>query len=89
MAEVALTILGLAKDDKRVDIEAGEKVPAWVPKDELEHLRKIGAVGEVAPTVEEVNDKDAEIEALKAKIAELTKPAEPPVDNKSTGAGTK
>ena len=91
MAEVALTAIsvGLMVDDKfeRVEVKAGDSLPAWVSKEDKEALRANGALGEPQPTQEEIDSKDAEIERLKALLAEAQAkaeaPAEPPADPKS------
>ena len=95
MAEIALTAISVGRmvDDKfeRVEVKAGDSLPAWVSKEDKEALRANGALGEPAPTQEELDNKDAEIERLKALLAEAAKsqegqkapadpkaPAEPP-----------
>ena len=91
MAEVALTAISVGRtvDDKfeRVEVKAGESLPAWVSKEDKEALRANGALGEPQPTQEEIDSKDAEIERLKALLAEAQAPAElpaePPADPKA------
>ena len=96
MAEVALTAISVGRtvDGKfeRVEVKAGDSLPAWVSKEDKEALRANGALGEPVPTQEEIDSKDAEIERLKALLAEAqaakapadTKaPADPPADTKA------
>lgn len=92
MAEVALTAISVGRtvDDKfeRVEVKAGDSLPAWVSKGDKEALRENGALGEPAPTQEEIDSKDAEIERLKALLAEAqakaeAPPADPPADPKA------
>ena len=91
MAEVALTAISVGRtvDDKfeRVEVKAGDSLPAWVSKEDKEALRANGALGEPVPTQEEIDSKDAEIERLKALLAEAQAntepPAEPPADPKA------
>lgn len=85
MAEVALTTIALGHDVdgkyERVEVKAGDKLPAWVPDADKKALRANGALGEPQPTQEEIDSKDAEIERLKALLAEATAakaPADPP-----------
>ena len=74
MAEVALTAISVGRtvDGKfeRVEVKAGDSLPAWVSKEDKEALRANGALGEPVPTQEEIDSKDAEIERLKALLAE-------------------
>ena len=93
MAEVALTAISVGRtvDDKfeRVEVKAGDKLPAWVPDADKKALRENGALGEPQPTQEDIDSKDAEIERLKALLAEAQAqaktepPADPPVDPKA------
>lgn len=93
MAEVALTAIALGHDVdgkyERVEVKAGESLPSWVPKADREALRANGALGEPQPTQEDIDSKDAEIERLKALLAEATTPkadkapAGPPADPKA------
>ena len=85
MAEVALTAISVGRtvNDKfeRVEVKAGDSLPAWVSKEDKEALRANGALGEPQPTQEEIDSKDAEIERLKALLAEaqaVKAPADPP-----------
>ena len=85
MAEVALTAISVGRtvDGKfeRVEVKAGDSLPAWVSKEDKEALRANGALGEPAPTQEDIDSKDAEIERLKALLAEAQDakaPADPP-----------
>ena len=84
MAEVALTGIALGREVdgkyERVEVKAGDKLPAWVPNADKEALRANGALGEPQPTQEEIDSKDAEIERLKALLAEAQAPAQPPAD---------
>ena len=84
MAEVALTSISVGRtvDDKfeRVEVKAGDKLPAWVPDADKKALRENGALGEPQPTQEDIDSKDAEIERLKALLAEAQAQAEPPAD---------
>ena len=93
MAEIALTAISVGRmvDDKfeRVEVKAGDSLPAWVSKEDKEALRANGALGEPAPTQEEIDSKDAEIERLKALLAEAKAakaqagqkaPADPPAE---------
>lgn len=84
MAEVALTAISVGRtvDDKfeRVEVKAGDKLPAWVPDADKKALRENGALGEPQPTQEDIDSKDAEIERLKALLAEAQAQAEPPAD---------
>ena len=94
MAEVALTAISVGRtvDGKfeRVEVKAGDSLPAWVTKEDKEALRANGALGEPVPTQEDIDSKDAEIERLKALLAEATTPKadkapvdpKPPVDPK-------
>ena len=74
MAEVALTAISVGRtvDGKfeRVEVKAGDSLPAWVSKEDKEALRANGALGEPQPTQEDIDSKDAEIERLKALLAE-------------------
>lgn len=74
MAEVALTAISVGRtvDGKfeRVEVKAGDSLPAWVTKEDKEALRANGALGEPVPTQEDIDSKDAEIERLKALLAE-------------------
>ena len=87
MAEVALTAISVGRtvDGKveRVEVKAGDSLPAWVTKEDKEALRANGALGEPVPTQEDIDSKDAEIERLKALLAEAQAPAEPPADPKA------
>ena len=94
MAEVALTAISVGRtvDDKfeRVEVKAGDKLPAWVPDADKKALRENGALGEPQPTQEDIDSKDAEIERLKnllseaqAAAAKAEPPADPPVDPKA------
>ena len=92
MAEVALTAISVGRtvDNKfeRVEVKAGDTLPSWVPNEDKKALRANGALGEPQPTQEEIDSKDAEIERLKAMLAEATAPKEPvdpkpPVDPKA------
>ena len=87
MAEVALTAISVGRtvDGKfeRVEVKAGDSLPAWVSKEDKEALRANGALGEPVPTQEEIDSKDAEIERLKALLAEAQAPTEPPADPKA------
>ena len=90
MAEVALTAISVGRtvDGKfeRVEVKAGDSLPAWVSKEDKEALRANGALGEPQPTQEDIDSKDAEIERLKALLAEAQAqakaeaeaPADPP-----------
>lgn len=88
MAEIALTAISVGRtvDGKyeRVEVRAGDKLPAWVPDADKKALRENGALGEPQPTQEEIDSKDAEIERLKALLseakAEAEAPAEPPAE---------
>ena len=86
MAEVALTAISVGRtvNDKfeRVEVKAGDSLPAWVSKEDKEALRANGALGEPQPTQEDIDSKDAEIERLKALLAEATA-AKAPADPKS------
>lgn len=94
MSEVALTgiSVGRVTDDgfERVEVAVGQPLPSWVPKSDRIALRENGALGTPAPTVDAVEDKDAEIERLKALLAEAVEkaappaPPEPPVDGPAT-----
>lgn len=94
MSEVALTgiSVGRVTDDgfERVEVAVGQPLPSWVPKSDRIALRESGALGTPAPTVDAVEDKDAEIERLKALLAEAVEkavpaaPPEPPVDSPTT-----
>lgn len=87
MAEVALTAISVGRmvDDKfeRVEVKAGDSLPAWVSKEDKEALRANGALGEPQPTQEDIDSKDAEIERLKALLSEAKAEAEPPADPKA------
>lgn len=91
MAEVALTAIALGHEVngkyERVEVRAGDKLPAWVPNADKEALRENGALGEPAPTQEEIDSKDAEIERLKALLseaqAEAAKAPQEPADPKA------
>ena len=87
MAEVALTAISVGRtvDGKfeRVEVKAGDSLPAWVSKEDKEALRANGALGEPVPTQEEIDSKDAEIERLKSLLAEAQAPTEPPADTKA------
>ena len=82
MAEVALTGISVGRmvDNKfeRVEIKAGESLPTWVTKSDKDALRQNGALGEPVPTQEELDNKDAEINRLKALLAEASKAPEAP-----------
>ena len=85
MAEVALTAISVGRtvDNKfeRVEVKAGDTLPSWVPNEDKKALRANGALGKPQPTQEEIDSKDAEIERLKALLAEATAakaPADPP-----------
>ena len=84
MAEVALTAISVGRtvDNKfeRVEVKAGDTLPSWVPNEDKKALRANGALGEPQPTQEEIDSKDAEIERLKALLAEAQAPAQPPAD---------
>lgn len=93
MAEIALTAIALGHEVdgkyERVEVKAGDKLPAWVPNADKEALRANGALGDPQPTKEDVDSKDAEIERLKAllseaqaKAADTAPPADPPADPK-------
>ena len=91
MAEIALTAISVGRmvDDKfeRVEVKAGDSLPAWVSNEDKKALRANGALGEPQPTQEDIDSKDAEIERLKALLAEAEAtaakaPAEPPADPK-------
>lgn len=86
MADVALTVIGLGHDVngkyERVDVQPGESLPSWVSKEEVAHLKEIGAIGVPIPTTAEaaqnaidaaVAKRDAEIEKLKQQLAEAFK----------------
>ena len=96
MAEVALTAISVGRtvDDKfeRVEVKAGDKLPAWVPDADKKALRENGALGEPQPTQEDIDSKDAEIERLKNLLSEARAQAavvktelfaDPPVDPKA------
>ena len=95
MAEVALTAISVGRtvDGKfeRVEVKAGDSLPAWVSKEDKEALRANGALGKPQPTQEDIDSKDAEIERLKALLveaqakaeAEAEAPAQPPADPKA------
>ena len=95
MAEVALTAISVGRtvDGKfeRVEVKAGDSLPAWVSKEDKEALRANGALGEPQPTQEDIDSKDAEIGRLKALLveaqakaeAEAEAPAQPPADPKA------
>ena len=96
MAEVALTAISVGRtvDDKfeRVEVKAGDKLPAWVPDADKKALRENGALGEPQPTQEDIDSKDAEIERLKnllseakaqAVVVKTELSANPPVDPKA------
>lgn len=93
MAEVALTAISVGRtvNDKfeRVEVKAGDSLPAWVTNEDKKALRANGALGEPQPTQEDIDSKDAEIERLKALLAEATAPkadkapAETPADPKA------
>ena len=92
MAEVALTAISVGRmvDDKfeRVEVKAGDKLPAWVPDVDRKTLCENGALGEPQPTQEDIDSKDAEIERLKNLLSEAQAQAaaaktDPPVDPKA------
>ena len=88
MAEVALTAISVGRtvNDKfeRVEVKAGDSLPAWVSKGDKEALRANGALGEPQPTQEEIDSKDAEIERLKVLLSEAqAKAAKDPADPKA------
>ena len=86
MADVALTVIGLGHDVngkyERVDVQPGKSLPSWVSKEEVAHLKEIGAIGVPIPTTAEaaknainaaVAERDAEIENLKKQLEEASK----------------
>ena len=85
MAEVALTGIALGREVdgkyERVEVKAGDKLPAWVPNADKEALRANGALGDPQPTQEDIDSKDAEIERLKSLLAESSN-TESPADPK-------
>ena len=91
MAEVALTGIALGHEVngkyERVEVKAGDKLPAWVPDADKKALRENGALGEPIPTQEEIDSKDAEIERLKALLSEAqakaAKAPQEPADTKA------
>lgn len=73
MAEVALTGISVGRtvDGKfeRVEVAAGDELPSWVSDADKKALKANGALGEPVATSEELENKDALIAELRAKLA--------------------